>query len=184
MKPAHARLSAASARQPCSVNTFDPSNGPTTCPRNSCVIRVHFSDLAVSIRGWRMTTHREDEARVEARPRARVEPAHGGRERHLLRLPEEVEPDRHDDDDGGVQADRRGLEREREEQHRQRERRRGPGHERVDRAPDDRRHRDPDDAHQAEEPDHDAVGWPSRAGLSICICTLVDRGAENATHVE
>ena len=72
-------------------------------------------------------------------------------------LPEDVEPDGDDDDDGDVQADGGRLEREREEEHDDAEERRGPGHESVYRAPDERRHRHADDAHHAEQPDHDAA---------------------------
>ena len=101
-------------------------------------------------------THRKDEDGVEARARGRVEAEHGGRERDLLRLAEDVEPDAHDHDDGDVEPDRGGLDRERDQEHADREERRGPGHEPVDGSPDDGRHRDADDAYDAEDADHDA----------------------------
>ena len=95
-------------------------------------------------------TYRKDQDGVQSRARVRLEPKDSSREGDLLRLPEHIEPDTDDDDDGDIESDGGGLHREGEEQGDDPEKRSRPRNESVDSAADHGRHRDTEHAYQAK----------------------------------
>ena len=147
MNPDQATDSAAAGRQPYAMKTCVPTAVPMICPMKTCqkkaiipVRRCSINEEREKKKKKKTSTHAEQNDGVHPRPRRLLDAEHGRRERHLLVLPEDVDPEAHDDDGGDAHAARARLHRLEDEQP---DRRRDGGeprrHEPVDRPSDERR---------------------------------------------
>lgn len=108
-------------------------------------------------------THGDEQDGVEACACARVEREDRAGEGDLEHLAEDVDAEAHDDDRGDVDPARADLNRLEDEQRADGDQHCKPRDQPVDGAPDERRHRHAEDAHEPEEPDYQ----PGAASASV-----------------